>query len=107
MKEDELRELAECANCKKKLGETGMPLFFKVTIERYGLNKPALDRLQGMTQFFGGHAQLASVMGADEDLAKRISGPRTVMICESCAGEKMIFYNVALGDDNEKDEEED
>ena len=73
MKEKELREKATCKLCGKPIGHTGIPLFWRVRIERYGLKKEAIERQAGLTMTLGGHAQLASVMGPDEDMAEKIS----------------------------------
>ena len=83
MKEKELRECAVCARCGKKIGATGLPLFWRVRIERYGLKIDALKRQQGLTMMLGGHAILAQVMGTDEDMAEKISS-KEVTICEDC-----------------------
>lgn len=85
MKEAELRQHATCNLCDKKIGHTGVPLFWRVKVERFGLDIRACDRLMGMTQFFGGHAGLASIMGANEDLAKPVMEPQTITVCETCA----------------------
>lgn len=84
MKEAELREVATCKLCQKKIGHTGMPLFWRVRVERYGLKKDALDRQQGLTMMLGGRAQLAAMMGPDEDMAEKISSTEFT-ICEECA----------------------
>lgn len=90
MKEAELRAHATCNLCGKKVLHTGLPLFWRVKIERFGINKPAVDRLQGMTMFFGGNAGLASVMGADEDLASPVMDAKTITVCEDCATGKAL-----------------
>ena len=66
LKEAELRALATCAHCHKKISETGIPTFFKVTIESHILNIPAIQRQQGLGMILGGG--LALHMGADEDM---------------------------------------
>jgi hypothetical protein len=85
MKETELRECAECAKCHKKIGETGLPLFWRVTIERFGVDLNAVRRQDGLTAMLSGHAGLAAVMGPDEDIAVRLMDPVKATICESCA----------------------
>ena len=37
MKEAELRRYATCSLCGQKIGHTGLPLFWTVTIERFGV----------------------------------------------------------------------
>lgn len=85
MKETELRECAECANCHKKIGETGLPLFWRVTIERFGVDLNAMRRQDGLTAMLNGHAGLAMVMGRNEDLAVPLMDPVKATVCESCA----------------------
>ena len=85
MKEKELRESANCVVCGKPFGHTGLPLFWRVTVERIGVDMKALERLQGLTMMLNGNAALASIMGLDEDLARPMMEPVRVTICETCA----------------------
>ena len=89
MKEQELREFAICAICGEKIGHTGLPLFWRVRIRRYGMKLDAVQRQQGLTMFLGGHAELAAVMGPNEDMAEQISEIE-ITVCESCATEKRL-----------------
>jgi hypothetical protein len=66
MKEKELREAATCIICGKPFGHTGLPLFWRVTIQRFGVDMGAVKRQTGLTMMLGGNALLASVMGPDE-----------------------------------------
>lgn len=65
MKENQLREVAMCAVCGKPFGHTGLPLFWRVTIERFGVDLNAIRRQDGLAMMMGSSA-LAQVMGADE-----------------------------------------
>lgn len=47
MKEKELREVAECANCHKPFGHTGLPLFWRIRIERIGVKLGVVRRQMG------------------------------------------------------------
>lgn len=93
MKETELRQIATCAHRHRKIGETGLPLFYVLTVERYGLNLPAIQRQQGLTLLVGGSARLAAIMGPDEDMAESVMEPVKLTICEACASE-----NICLAD---------
>lgn len=84
LKEDELRALAICSNCRQPIGHAG-PMFWKLTAEQYGVDLNAVKRQDGLGAFLGGHALLARVMGPNEDMAKRITGPITLSICHQCA----------------------
>lgn len=98
MKEKELRELSTCGLCNKKLGQTGagLGLFYKVTVERFMLDPGACSRQTGLGMMIG--AQIAAVMGADEDLAKAVMTPITMMVCEDCAYEdrSRMLISIAL-----------
>lgn len=63
MREDELRAHATCEICRKKLGQTGMPIFWRLKIERHGLLQAPLLRQQGLGMQIGG--RLAAVMGPE------------------------------------------
>ena len=101
MKEKELRKVANCAMCKKPIGHTGLPLFWRIRIQRYGLKIGALKRQQGLTMMLGGHAELAAVMGPDEDMAEKISGVE-ITLCEKCAIEES-WPIVVLAEEKEDD----
>jgi len=84
MKERELRQHVICSHCGQKILAGGIPLFWRVTIERFGIDLKAVERQQGLTMMLGGHAVLAAVMGPDEDIAKPMMELVTVTICEDC-----------------------
>lgn len=106
MKEKELREAAICGICGDPIGKSGLPMFLRVTVKRYGLEHAALQRQQGLTMMLGGEAALASVMGPDQDLATLLD-ERTITVCEAkCAQTHPLFYEVLLGGDDEDDGDE-
>ncbi len=84
MKEAELRKHATCALCGNKVLAAGMPLFWRVTVERFGIDLRAIQRQQGLTMMLGGNAAIAAAMGPDEDLAMPIGDAETVTVCEAC-----------------------
>lgn len=83
MKQDEIKA---CAQCGKGVMHTGLPLFWTVTIRRYGVDLNAVRRAVGLEMFMGS-PQLAAVMGPDEDIAKPIGDCVSLLLCESCAVE--------------------
>ena len=85
MKERELRQHATCSLCRKAIGHTGLPLFWRVKIEYFGIDMRALQRQQGLGLMIGG--ALAMHMGPDEDMAKLIH-ETTLTVCETCAAER-------------------
>ncbi len=85
IKEDELIKLGNCKICGMKLLAGKTPLFYRVRVERAGLDSSAISRRAGLEMMLGSSA-LAHHMGPHEDLAKIIDGPNTVVIHEECAG---------------------
>lgn len=85
MKEAELRQHATCSLCSKPIGHINphLPLFWKVTIERYGIDMLAVQRQHGLGLMVG--ARLAAVMGPDETMAKPVMDPKVLTVCETCA----------------------
>lgn len=84
MKQTELRKHATCSLCKEPIGHTRLSLFWRVTIERFGIDLNAVRRQDGLASFLG-HAGLAAAMGPDEDMAKAVMEPLTLTVCENCA----------------------
>lgn len=97
MKEKELREHTDCTLCKKPIGKTGMPLFWVVELQRFGLDLNALQRNAGLAMQLGS-VQLAEVMGPNEDLAKPIMEKKKITVCEDCAGRPSSVYQMGLED---------
>ena len=87
LKEDELRELAICRCCKRKIGETPVPILWKLNAERHGLDAGALKRQQGLTDMLGGHAALARVMGPNSNMTKVLHEAKC-MVCDECMIER-------------------
>lgn len=85
MKEKELREHAKCDVCGKKIMSEGLPLFYVVTVERYGIDVKKCERQDHLAGFMGS-SQLAAVMGPGEVLAKPMMEPVKLTVCEGdCA----------------------
>ncbi len=84
MMELELREHATCVLCGNKIMASGIPLFWRVTVERFGVDLRAVERQQGLTMMLG-DPYLASVMGPDEDMATPFMPPVVLTVCEPCA----------------------
>jgi hypothetical protein len=98
MKEDELRQRTECANCHKKIGHTGLPLFWTLKIERHGIDIEAVKRQDGLTALLGGNAFLAHAMGTDAEMTKPMMDPVEITLCEECAMGDVNIAALALGD---------
>lgn len=85
MKEKELRAHSTCSLCKRKLGQTSFPIFYRLTIERFMLDPGAISRQQGLGMLLGGNGFLAMHMGPDEDMAKPIMDKLTLVVCQDCS----------------------
>jgi hypothetical protein len=83
MKEAELREYARCACCNRLVGESGVPLFWKVTIERYGMDVQAMTRQNALARIVG-NPRIANALGPDEDMAHAMMPPHVLAVCETC-----------------------
>lgn len=95
MKERELREHADCDFCNRKIWHTGLPLFWRLKVDRFGINLRAAQRQDHMAGFLGSSV-LAAVMGPDEDMAKPMMETATLTMCETCAMEKVYVGMAAL-----------
>jgi len=95
MKERELRALGNCGLCGKPLAHSGLPLFWKVSVQRFGIDLAALQRQAGLTQMLGGNAFLAATMGPAEDMAKPLED-RTIAVCEPCAAGPTSVYQLGM-----------
>lgn len=80
-----------CVLCGKGVAHTGLPLFFRVKIERMGIDGRAIQQTHGMEQFMGGHVALARVFH-DPEIAKPITEV-TGLVCEECA---MVSHPLAM-----------
>lgn len=95
MKERELRERATCAVCRQKIGRSGLPLFYTVTIERHGVKLNAVQRQTGLEMMLGGHVGLAQALGPDEEMTERLMGPATITVCETCSIQDAMVAHLA------------
>lgn len=95
MKEAELRKHATCSLCTRPIGHTRLPLFWKVTIERFGIDLAAVQHQQGLGLMIG--APLAAIMGPDEEMARPVMEAKVLTVCETCACEKGLPI-AALGE---------
>lgn len=88
-------EIQKCVVCNKGVMHTGIPLFYKVTFSRMGIDAGAVQRQSGLEQMMGGAAALASIMGPNEDIASPIDGEDTVLICEECSCKPIVLAEIA------------
>ena len=84
MKESELRNHTKCSLCHQLIGATGIPLFWRVTIEHFAVDLNAIRRQDGFGALLGS-TMLAQVMGPDEDMATPMMEPVVLTVCHDCA----------------------
>ncbi len=85
MKRAELLKHATCNLCSKPIGNSGLPLFWTVSINRYGIDMQAAKRSDALGTYLGSQA-IANIMGPDEDLAEPVmEAPVELTVCEKCA----------------------
>lgn len=96
MKEHELVAVATCALCSEKIGKSRLPLFWRVTVQRFGIKLDAIRRREGLAMMLGGSQQLAYAMGPDEDMAVEVMEPIKITVCETCAVERPFLLAAML-----------
>lgn len=104
MKEAELREAVTCAHCRRKIGQTGLPIFYRVSIERHGVDIHAVNRQAGLEQMLGGTAFLAHTMGPDENMTVVLMDRQTITICDECAAKDIMVHQLAEYANDQKEE---
>jgi len=104
MREEELRENAICFICKKRIGHSGLPVFWTMVIERHALKLGAIQRQDGLGMMLG-HSGLARIMGTNEEMTVSMLGPVRITVCETCASFKDIrLMDVAMRAEEQSDE---
>lgn len=93
MKERALRAAATCTNCGEKIGKSGVPMFWRVRIQRLGLDLRALQRQSGLEMMMGS-VGLARALSPDEEMTVSVAGPLTVTICEDCADKRICLLEL-------------
>ena len=78
-------ELKKCAICGKGVMHTGVPFFYRLSLERMAIDVAAVKRQHGLEMMMGNAAALAFHMGPQEDIAQGFMGPFTLLICEDCS----------------------
>lgn len=105
MRERELRAAVKCGACGKPFGHTRSPLFWRLTIARYGVRTDALQRQDGLAAMVGSPV-LAAILGPDEEMAQLVMKPVTVTICEGCALSPQVLAIIAEGASRAANQEE-
>lgn len=95
MNERYLRKHAVCSLCEEPIGHTGLPLFWRVTVERFGLDMRAVQQQDGLAAMLNSPA-LAQIMGPDREMAKAMMDPVVLTVCELCASKPSAICMDAL-----------
>ncbi len=88
-------EIQPCALCGKGVMATGLPLFWRVTCERLGVDRRAVEQVAGL-ELLVGNVAIARALGPDPDIAAPLGAPRSVLVCEACAGQETSVYRLGL-----------
>lgn len=70
-------------------------MFWRVRIERQGIDMAAVRRQTGLAMVLGS-AALAMVLGPDEDLTTPLMEPVTLTVCETCGTQDTSIAYLAL-----------
>jgi hypothetical protein len=89
MKEKEFIENAVCSQCKKRVMEANPMMFYRLTLETWIPDHNAMQRQIGLGMHLGGHHQIASAFGPNEDMAKQMSEVR-IPVCMDCMSSSRI-----------------
>jgi len=84
MKERELAKHQVCSKCQGSIFQSGVPMFFRVTLEQFVLRVDQIKRQAGLAAFLGSGA-VAQIMGPDEDMAELFYKAITLTICHRCS----------------------
>lgn len=84
------KDVQKCLLCDKGIAHNQFnPTFFRITLERFILDFPAIQREGGVEASLGGGqggAVLAGIMGTDPDLAHTLPSMKSFLVCGFCAG---------------------
>lgn len=67
-----------------------MPLFYRVTVERFGVKLDAVRRQAGLEMMLGGHVRIAQAMGPDEEMTLPMMDPLVLVVCEPCSTNREV-----------------
>ena len=71
-------DIKKCAICENGMMHLGIPFFYVIKIQRHSIDLEAIQRQNGLEQMLGGCAQLANVMGPDEDMTKSFTDEKEI-----------------------------
>lgn len=104
MKMSDMKPYLTCSQCGGPTLQP-LPIFYRVTVERIGVDANAVGRMVGLAQFLGSD-RLAEVMGPDLEVTRQLLAPVELVVCEGCAYEHNRVIPIALELGQKRDEAE-
>lgn len=96
-------DIKPCCLCGNGVLHTGVPLFYRITIERMGADRHAIERQTGLEMMLGGQARLANVMGPNENMANVIDTfVNKGLVCHSCGEKPHSMYDFMRDSEEEE-----
>jgi hypothetical protein len=81
-------DLTSCSLCRKGIlfdkNKSKGPLFYRVTVEQFVADIPAIQRALGFEMMMQGNAALVRTLGPNESLATRMEPPEPMLVCAPC-----------------------
>lgn len=91
-------ELRPCDLCGKGLMHSGVPLFFRLTVERLAVDPQAIRERVGLATMFGntpGAGAIAEVFASRSDVATPFVERHELLVCENCAIDPHCVHSLA------------
>jgi len=81
-----------CASCGKHILDTGLPIFYRLTVQHCGIDAKAVQQHVGLGMMLGGGGMaLADVMGAHKQPVV-VMNSGTVNLCHACAQDQPAAF---------------
>ncbi len=78
-----LRDIKKCDECGKGVLHTGVPLFWRVRVERFGIDMREVRQLHGLEMMLGSPS-LADVFSPERDAVRPVMDAVELTLCEEC-----------------------
>lgn len=88
------KDFTPCKKCGKGVMHTGIPLFYRITVEQMGVDGNAVRKAHGLEMMLGRAAPLGQVLGLNEDIGIPIGDPSKGLLCMTCSQD----INLCLGE---------
>lgn len=88
-------EMQRCALCGEGVMWQGLPVFWRLTVQRMGVDLAAVRQVAGLEMLIGNVA-IARALGPDPDIARPLGEERSIVVCEGCAAQETSIYQLGL-----------